>query len=389
MLAEGYPAEISEIYDIEDNTIRGRIDYRGVENLVIDTGVTLESRIVWPFASDTLSRRTITLEGTAYADAGVQLVEVSIDGGSNWLPATGADYWTFSFTPAVDGLQTFLCRVTDNDSNVEATPDSVTVDFDFTLPTTEGTIPASETWSAPGPIVLTGDVIVPAGTTLTIDPGTEIRVQPLADNSRGGVDTSRIELIVEGDLVAQGVGPGSIQMTTDSMTPAKGHWYGIRYDGLLRAMTELTGLSLSWGVKGLSDTNHVGIPDLDTIGIQQMEEDGIRVLQAPLGTGTWTFHDVQISQIDDYGAWIDTGTGTTPVVIEEMAIEEVGIDGTARDHERYRRVDAPELDVRIPRPMTSSVLHPPGGECSAGDRNHQPSRYRIGVRALRTSGSID
>ncbi len=229
MLAEGYPSEISEIYDIEDNTALGRVDYRGVESVAVDTTVTLESRFVWPFDGDTLSRRSITLEGTAYADAGVQLVEISTDGGSSWTPATGADAWTFPFTPVADGPQEFRCRVTDGGNNVETTPDVLVVTFDSSLPTTEGTIPQDETWS--GTVLLTGDVVVPAGRTLTIDPGTTVQAQPLADNTRGGVDRSRIELIVQGTLVAQGVGPGSIQMTSASMTPAKGHWYGIRYEG--------------------------------------------------------------------------------------------------------------------------------------------------------------
>ncbi len=231
IVAEGYPSEISEIYDIADLDSRGRIDYRGAEIAAVDTNVTLESRIVWPFAGDTMSSRTITLEGTAYADAGVQLVEVSIDGGMSWLPAAGADFWTFSFTPMVDGPQTFLCRVTDNDSSVEVTPDSITVTFDSSLPTTEGTIPGNETWSGAGPIVLTGDVIVPVGTTLTIDPNAEIRVQPLADNSRGGVDPSRIELIVEGALDLQGTGVSPMLFTSDrSPDPIPGDWYGIRLD---------------------------------------------------------------------------------------------------------------------------------------------------------------
>ena len=324
MLAEGYPAEISEIWDIEDDPSKGRIDYRGVENLAIDTNVTLESRFVWPFGGDVLSSRTITVEGTAFAETGIQLVEVSTDGGTTWLPASGTDFWTFTFTPPADGPQTFLCRVTDVGANVEATPDAVTVTFDGTVPTTEGTLPGNETWSGPGPIVLTGDVVVPAGTLLTIDPGTTILVQPLADNSRGGVDTSRIELIVEGTLIAQGVGPRSIVMTSDSSTPEKGHWYGIRYDGLSRSLPELRALALEWGVKGLSDSNSVGIPDLDLIEIQHMDQHGIHALSAPGGSGDWTMRHVRISQIDEYGAWIDTGAVDASIVIEDFDIAEVG-----------------------------------------------------------------
>ena len=37
-------------------------------------------------------------------------------------------------------------NTSDGDSVVEASPDAVTVTFDSTLPTTEGTLPGSETW---------------------------------------------------------------------------------------------------------------------------------------------------------------------------------------------------------------------------------------------------
>ena len=322
MVAEGYPSEISEIFDIEDDTSRGRIDYRGVEDPAIDTNVTRESRFVWPFDGDLIRRRTITIEGTAYAAAGVQLVEVSTDGGSTWSPASGAEFWTYSFTPVSDGPQTFQCRVTDGDAVVETTPDEITVTFDGSLPTTEGTLPGNETWT--GTVQLTGDVIVPPGTTLTIDPGTTVGVQPLADNSRSGVDRSRIELIVQGDLVAQGTGPDSILMVSDSTTPARGHWYGIRYAGVPRALTELRDLSLEWGVRGLSESDAVGVPDLDGLRIEQMQEDGIYATNAPAGTGDWTITGLQVSQVDRYGAYLSTGSSSADMVLDDLAITDVG-----------------------------------------------------------------
>jgi hypothetical protein len=323
MVAEGYPAEISEIYDIEDNTGLGRVDYRGEVDPAVDTNVTLESRFIWPLDGSTVSVKPITIEGTAYADVGVQLVEVSTDGGTIWNPAVGTDYWTYTYVPSPDTTVEFRCRVTDSDSNVEPlVHDAIDVTFDSSLLTTEGTLPGNETWS--GTVTLTGDVLIPAGTTLTIDPGTEVRIQPLADNSRGGVDWSRIELIVEGDLVAQGVSPGSITMTSDSMTPAKGHWYGIRYDGTARALTELRGLWIEWGRKGISDTNNVGIPDLDGIDVHQMDQDGVRTANAPVSTGDWTFRTVEISQVDLYPFYLSTGAVDADVILDDLLIQDNG-----------------------------------------------------------------
>ncbi|MBD3868652.1 MAG: right-handed parallel beta-helix repeat-containing protein [Acidobacteria bacterium] len=321
MQAEGYPSDITTIFDIEDWAGKGRVDYRGVENLLIDTAITLESRFVWPFNGDLLSRQTISLEGTAYAEAGVQLVELSTDGGSNWLPASGTDFWNFQFTPTLDGLHQFLSRVTDNDGIVEATPDVITVDFDSTLPTTEGTLPDNETWS--GTIILTGDVLIPQGRTLTIDPGTTILMQPTADNTHSGIDTSRIELIVEGDLIAEGSGPGSIQMTSGSVTPGKGHWYGIRYSGENRALTDLRGLTVEWGAWGLSGTS---IPSLDQVVVRGMRTYGIHADQAPLGAGTWTFRDLEINDVDRDGARLTTGSEDTNILMERVTIRNTTYD---------------------------------------------------------------
>ena len=101
------------------------------------------------------------------------------------------------------------------------------------------------------------------------------------------------------DLVDEETGQRKIiLMTSDSMTPAKGHWYGIRYDGLGRTMPELRNLSLEWGKKGISDTNTVGIPNLDGIAVQQMQEDGIRASNAPLGAAPWTFKNIDITLVD-------------------------------------------------------------------------------------------
>jgi len=321
MQAAGYPANIDAIVDIEDNDGLGRIDYRGVENLPIDTAVSLESRFVWPFPSDTLSAAGITIKGTAYAEAGVQRVEVTTDGGAFWQPTDGADAWSFEFTPDADGLQTFLCRVVDDNDAVETTPDAITVDFDFLLPTTEGLVSADEHWS--GDMILTGDVIVPAGIALTIDPGTTIRMQPYADNRHGGIDESRIELIVEGTLVVQGTGPGSISLTTASPAPHHSQWYGIRYAGTARALPDLRGLLLEWGMTGLSHEGDVGIPSLEDVTIRNMKEDGVTATSSPEGTDTWTFRNLYISDTGESGAQL-RGEPDVDVLVEGTTVENAG-----------------------------------------------------------------
>ena len=52
--------------------------------------------------------------------------------------------------------------------------DGVTITIDNTLPTTSGDLTEDETWS--GTVAITGDVNVPEGTTLTIEPGHHNRI---------------------------------------------------------------------------------------------------------------------------------------------------------------------------------------------------------------------
>ena len=80
-------------------------------------------------------------------------------------------------------------------------------------------------WS--GQVTVSEDVIVPAGATLTIEPGTTIRFSE-TDAAGRGSDPGRCELIVGGRLVAQGTSTRAITFTSagvlsDSLNP----WYAI------------------------------------------------------------------------------------------------------------------------------------------------------------------
>ena len=102
----------------------------------------------------------------------------------------------------------------------------MTITIDSSLPTTSGALTEDETWS--DEVTLTGDVIVPSGMSLTIEPGTVIRFTALNDDQGAGENTSRSELVVEGSLEALGTEASPIVFTSSSANPAKGDWYGIR-----------------------------------------------------------------------------------------------------------------------------------------------------------------
>ena len=77
----------------------------------------------------------VTIAGTANDTAGegggagaVGGVEVSVDGGETWHPASGTDSWSYSWTPTELGPTTLMSRAVDDSGNIESPTDSVTVD---------------------------------------------------------------------------------------------------------------------------------------------------------------------------------------------------------------------------------------------------------------------
>ena len=63
----------------------------------------------------------VTVSGTA-ADTGggrVGGVEVSVDGGATWHPATGRESWSYTWTPTVSGQVAVRSRAVDDSGNLE------------------------------------------------------------------------------------------------------------------------------------------------------------------------------------------------------------------------------------------------------------------------------
>jgi len=95
-----------------------------------------------------------------------------------------------------------------------------------------GAYPESTSVSWWGDYLLTGDVTVDSWSRLLIQPGTSVRVAPLQDDQASGVDTSKVELVIEEDArldVPSGVCP--VELTSAADSPALGDWRGIRLRG--------------------------------------------------------------------------------------------------------------------------------------------------------------
>ncbi|MDQ3440240.1 MAG: DUF4082 domain-containing protein, partial [Planctomycetota bacterium] len=85
------------------------------------------STITYPLGVPVESGSPVTITGTATDNGGVVGgVEVSIDGGATWHPATGRENWTYTWTPAAPGSATVMSRAADDSGNLE-TPSAGTV----------------------------------------------------------------------------------------------------------------------------------------------------------------------------------------------------------------------------------------------------------------------
>src|SRR5205823_5510664 len=72
---------------------------------------------------------TVTITGTASDSGGgiVGGVEVSVDGGATWHPATGRASWSYTWVPGAAGNFTVKSRAVDDSGNLENPAAGVTV----------------------------------------------------------------------------------------------------------------------------------------------------------------------------------------------------------------------------------------------------------------------
>jgi parallel beta-helix repeat protein len=96
-----------------------------------------------------------------------------------------------------------------------------------------GPLAFDEVWS--GEIHVTGDVTVPVGVTLRIEPGTQVIFTADSDDRESGENPKLCELIIEGRLEARGTPEKLIQFISDKPHSGQdapewqGDWQGIRF----------------------------------------------------------------------------------------------------------------------------------------------------------------
>ncbi|TLZ56914.1 MAG: DUF1565 domain-containing protein [Methanobacteriota archaeon] len=161
--------------------------------------------------------------------------------------------------PAV-ALLTFLALVlllffpTSLDRVVRAGPTSVS-----------GTLTTNTTWSPSGsPYLVTGDILVPSGITLTVDPGVQVRFDKTPPASHS--------IVVAGTILSVGRSDLRVTFTSNDPFPDRNDWVSIRLDQSTGSVFEWT--EFSWGSTTL-DIRHCS----PRIANNTILESGLRAIQ--------------------------------------------------------------------------------------------------------------
>jgi pimeloyl-ACP methyl ester carboxylesterase len=212
-----------------------------------------------------LSTRDIEAEISWTADTSNPL-RLVFDGQSSWSNhGSITDYsWLFGDEPgavysgrevphtfSAPGTYDVTLQVSDRSGATAATTTQVSVPIDASQPPTyvSGILAGDNRWYAPGPYIVSGTLTVPAGSSLSIEPGTEVQFGHEPKNFDDGLE-------VYGRLSANGTTRHPIVFTSVDDTgndPVPiGSWAGIRVGGT-EGVVALQGCRIrcaSWGVSG-------------------------------------------------------------------------------------------------------------------------------------------
>ncbi|OGK05602.1 MAG: hypothetical protein A2W80_17895 [Candidatus Riflebacteria bacterium GWC2_50_8] len=195
---------------------------------------------------------------------------------------------SFSDDDTVPGrLYRYAMQAVDLDGNVSSMSASLSI-----VPA--GKISEDLVWKKSwSPISLNGDLIVPAGRTMSIEPGVTIRFSNI-DEGQAGYRPEICELIVEGTLLAEGSLTEPIRFISAAALAGKTDWDGIRMvPGAAQNQSILRHLVISGAEKGLTVYN--GDYQIENVTVRYCQT-GI-ALQGASGTALldMTFEDCDSS----------------------------------------------------------------------------------------------
>jgi hypothetical protein len=181
----------------------------------LDFGEVWETN--WPFPSDSAGSGSAFWDGVTYTN---------FDGTTN----PSSDFHSNS-SPYPQNIRSHI-----GVRNINIDTSNYKIYADLLVNNWYDTLAANHTtWGNPSQSTgysITGDVVVKAGDTLTIEQGTTVYFQADEDMLGRGSDTSLSELIIYGTLIAEGTSSDSILFISSNEqldTGAPGDWVGIRF----------------------------------------------------------------------------------------------------------------------------------------------------------------
>ena len=135
----------------------------------------------------------------------------------------------------------------------------------------QGEITGKAEWS--GEILVQGDVIVARNAALYIHPGTKIIIAANFDATKSGKNPERVEIIVMGELIAEGISDGGrIVFTSNATDPQLHDWHGIVFKNS-RDISILENCLIEYANKGI--TCYGSAPIIEGCEIRYNEYAGI------------------------------------------------------------------------------------------------------------------
>jgi len=172
----------------------------------------------------------VTISGTASDVGGVVAgMEVSIDGGATWHPASGRTSWSYTWTASVSGSVTIESRATDDSGNIQSPATSVTV----TVP--GPTCPCSFGNTVAGAGVDSGDANNINGTRFTMGSANgTVTSMSVHVGSVAAAPNNQFQLAIYTDQAGQ---PGTLVAKSGSGTLTANTWNTLPLSATLTANT--------------------------------------------------------------------------------------------------------------------------------------------------------
>lgn len=183
-----------------------------------------------------------------------------------------------------------------------------------------GFVSGEETWA--DTVEVLGDVIVMAGSRLYIRSGTVVLLGE--DQLRRGVDPERTELVIQGELIADGFADRPVVFTSAAAEPNPGDWQGILVHSL--GLVYLRHAVIEYAVEGLASQplegvrSHTQPVTLADVVIRHSQGDGLRLegVVEPI-----TLDGLQVHDAGGMGVRIE-GRGLTRITLAHLSGNRAG-----------------------------------------------------------------